>query len=269
MTLQLSVQRVGCARTSFATSSAFPNVCASRKLRLLGFADSNRRSVSYDLAVSDKKQNPITYSGKDVDVTWDKRLCIHVGECGRASGELFVGGRDPWCQPDTSNHDDVLDVVERCPTGALVYIRKDGGATEVANATNVVVVSNNGPIYLRGSLDIEGAQDDMPGVKFRAALCRCGKSAQKPFCDGRHETEGFIDRGAVGDKGSPLTATDGVLSVKRAKNGPLLVNGNFKVINSSGREAWSGTKAALCRCGASANKPFCDGAHRTAGFEAD
>ena len=54
-----------------------------------------------------------------------------------------------------------------------------------------------------------------------------------------------------------------------SNNGPLLLNGNFEIVSAGGRTTWRGTKAALCRCGASKNKPFCDGAHKAAGFEAD
>lgn len=57
--------------------------------------------------------------------------------------------------------------------------------------------------------------------------------------------------------------------MNKAPNGPLLLEGNLTIIAASGRAAWQGTKCALCRCGASKNKPFCDGAHKAAGFEAD
>jgi len=46
------------------------------------------------------KQKVFVYAGEEIDVSWDSRLCIHIGECGYASGELFVGGREPWCQPN-------------------------------------------------------------------------------------------------------------------------------------------------------------------------
>ena len=59
------------------------------------------------------------YKGDTQTVTWDRRLCIHVGECGRAKGDLFVTGRDPWCDPNVADRADVEDVVARCPTGAL------------------------------------------------------------------------------------------------------------------------------------------------------
>jgi len=52
-------------------------------------------------------------------------------------------------------------------------------------------VTYNGPLFARGELAIEGAPDDMPAVRFRAALCRCGQSKNKPFCDGSHKAAGF------------------------------------------------------------------------------
>ncbi|MFW2388122.1 MAG: CDGSH iron-sulfur domain-containing protein [Polyangiales bacterium] len=209
------------------------------------------------------------YGGADADVHWDGRLCIHIGECGQAKNDLFVGGRQPWCQPDLVSTEEVVDVVARCPTGALSFERKDGGAGEVADEENLVSVMYNGPLYVRGDLDVDGAADDMDGVRFRTALCRCGQSKNKPFCDNSHEDAGFKDYGAVGDPGDGFDAPGGTLKVGRAPNGPLLLSGNFTIVAASGRRAWTGTKAALCRCGESKNKPFCDGAHKTAGFEAE
>ncbi len=217
--------------------------------------------------MSDKKI--FHYPGAKTDVHWDGRLCIHVGECGRATNELFVGGRQPWCQPDLVDSDDVAEVVSRCPTGALTYDRKDGGPEESVEAENVVSVMYNGPLYVRGDLEVDGAAADMSGVRFRAALCRCGKSKNKPFCDNSHEAAGFKDYGAVGDSGDGFDAPGGTLKIAKAPNGPLLLSGNFTLVAASGRQGWKGTKAALCRCGHSKNKPFCDGAHKEAGFEAE
>jgi CDGSH-type Zn-finger protein/uncharacterized Fe-S cluster protein YjdI len=219
-------------------------------------------------AMSDEKIHK--YPGASVDVFWDGRLCIHVGECGRAEGDLFVGGRDPWCDPSqAASAQEVTEVCERCPTGALTYIRKDGGAAELAPGRNRVVVANDGPLYLTGDLSIDGAAEGMTGVRFRAALCRCGASKNKPFCDNSHREVDFYDQGAVGTTGEPSIAEGGKLEVKRAPNGPLLVNGSFTIVTGAGRVAWRGTRAALCRCGASKNKPFCDGTHKAIGFKAD
>lgn len=215
------------------------------------------------------KKSVFEYPGKSAKVSWHGRLCIHVGECGRAKGELFVAGRDPWCQPDLASSDEVAEVVQRCPTGALTVAFNDVGSVERADAENVVTVAYNGPLFVRGDLAIEGAPGDAPGLAYRAALCRCGKSRNKPFCDNSHEKAGFSDYGAVGESGSDEAESGGTLTINPVKDGPLMLLGNLTIRNSSGRDAWHGNKVALCRCGESGNKPFCDGSHKSAGFTSD
>jgi CDGSH-type Zn-finger protein/uncharacterized Fe-S cluster protein YjdI len=220
--------------------------------------DENQQNESQDAVVA--------YPGAAIDVHWDERLCIHIGECGNAAGTLFVGGREPWCIPDACSKAEVREIIERCPSGALSYHDHDD-RPEVAPGENTVTVAYNGPLYARGDLDLEGAPAEMPGVRFRAALCRCGLSANKPFCDNSHLKGGFEDFGSVGERGTPLTALGGPLQIKPLVDGPLLLEGNLSIRAASGRAAWEGTEAALCRCGASKNKPFCDGSHQTVGFK--
>jgi len=130
------------------------------------------------------------FPGEEIDVQWDERLCIHVGECVSAANSLFESGRRPWCVPDEVSRVEVREVCERYPSGALSYGDKVG-EPEQAPAENTVSVVYNGPLYLTGALAIEGAADDMPGVRARAALCRCGASQNKPFCDGSHKAVDF------------------------------------------------------------------------------
>lgn len=213
------------------------------------------------------EEKKFSFAGKQVDVVWDERLCIHIAECGRSAGDLFVGGRQPWCQPDLVESAEVVDVVERCPTGALTCTLKESGRPETADTENTLTVSCNGPYFVRGDLVIENAPQDMPGIAYRAALCRCGRSANKPFCDNSHEQASFQDYGAVGETGAPLPEQGGQLTVKTLADGPLLLTGNLTIMAGSGRNAWQGNSVALCRCGASQNKPFCDGSHKDAGFK--
>ena len=214
------------------------------------------------------EKNVYDFPGETIDVHWDRRLCIHIGECGQSEGELFVAGRDPWCLPDKASAAEVAEVCERCPSGALSYTNRSGDA-EQAGQTNRVQVSYNGPLYVSGELAIEGAPDDMPGVRYRAALCRCGQSRNKPFCDNSHLKAGFEDYGAIGEKGTGFDAPKGVLQITPLKDGPLVLSGGVTLTSASGRPAWRGDKVALCRCGASNNKPFCDGSHKAAGFRSD
>ena len=214
--------------------------------------------------------NEITkYPGKHADISWHQSLCIHIGECGRAKGELFVGGRQPWCQPNVASDGEIKDVILRCPTGALSVEFKDGSNPESVNPENTINVAYNGPLFVRGQLEIEGVPSDAPGLKFRAALCRCGQSHNKPFCDNSHEEAGFKDYGAVGESGDVGAVSGGPLVIKTAKDGPLLIKGNVAISGGSGRSSWHGTQVALCRCGASENKPFCDGNHKKVEFSSD
>ena len=210
-------------------------------------------------------KNVFDFEGKQIDVHWDRRLCIHIAECGQSEGDLFVGDRTPWCVPDASTPEHVVDVCARCPSGALTFT-DHSGSSEQAATENSVHVSYNGPLFVQGDLNIEGAPDDMPGVKFRAALCRCGQSRNKPFCDNSHIEAGFEDYGAVGVRGEASSGGGGELSIKPKPNGPLILSGKVTLHAGSGRAAWQGEQTALCRCGASKNKPFCDGSHKDIDF---
>ena len=209
------------------------------------------------------------FTGDCATVTWNSELCIHVAECGRAKGDLFLGDRKPWCDPNAASNEEILDVVERCPTGSLSVIFTDPSKIEQGPADNTITVVYGGPLVVRGKLNIEGAPADAPGLNFRASLCRCGLSKNKPYCDNSHEKSDFNDYGAVGESGEPLTESGGELDITLIENGPLRLSGNMRIVAGSGRDAWQGTKTALCRCGLSKKKPFCDGSHRAAGWLSD
>jgi CDGSH-type Zn-finger protein len=117
---------------------------------------------------------------------------------------------------------------------------------------------------MRGELTVDGKS-----VGFRAALCRCGASKRKPFCDKSHKYVGFAATGEPPSRKSelePLEQRDGVLAVEPELDGPLVMQGNIEIVAGSGRTVAITREERLCRCGASANKPFCDESHRVTGF---
>ena len=127
---------------------------------------------------------------------------------------------------------------------------------------NIITVRPNGPFGVKGQLQLDG-QDPVEELW----LCRCGLSQKKPFCDGAHSAEGFSDADAPAP--APVEAIDlpeGPLSIRSLANGPLLLNGPVEVQSDSGEVIKRAKKMALCRCGHSKNKPYCDGAHSAAGF---
>lgn len=208
------------------------------------------------------------FSGKELTVSWDARLCIGIAECGRSDDTLFVADRDPWCQPDDVEPARVVEVCARCPSGALSVTDRSGADVEPPADGNRVYVAHDGPLFVHGKLALQHAADDMPGIRHRVALCRCGKSSNKPFCDNSHR-DGFSDAGAIGEDGPGYVNADAELHINPTLHGPLVLEGPVQLVTGSGRVAWRGNNVALCRCGESANKPFCDGSHQKAGFRSE
>ena len=137
-------------------------------------------------------------------------------------------------------------------------------ATAPAGCVQIQLVEN-GPLALRGPCTIAGA------AVTRATLCRCGDSANKPWCDGSHRKQGFVAAGnrAAADVSADLPAPPpGPAEIRALADGPLLVHGAVAIIGSDGRAISRTEGPTLCRCGHSANKPFCDGAHARIGFRA-
>jgi len=198
-----------------------------------------------------------------ITVSWSRRRCIHVADCVRGLPAVFQPGRVPWVDPTRADADRVADVVLRCPTGALHYERHDGGAAETAPGTNEVVPDPDGPLYLRGDVELAAEDGTVVARDTRVALCRCGASRNRPFCDGSHWTAGFDDPGNLGEGGTAAVgeAAPGPLRVAFGAGGPLYLEGRFELRGAGGDAHRALSEAQLCRCGGSRNKPFCDGSH--------
>ena len=131
-----------------------------------------------------------TYRGTAIEVSFDGELCIHARECVRGLPAVFDRDRRPWILADEADAEDVRSVVERCPTGALLYRRLDGQPEERPATVTTVVPVENGPLEVRGDLLVRHADGSVERL-LRAALCRCGQSKNKPFCDNSHLETGF------------------------------------------------------------------------------
>ncbi len=133
-----------------------------------------------------------TYASKEIAVSYDARLCIHAARCVHGEPEAFDQNARPWIQPDKSSADKLARVIAECPTGALRSERLDGGPAEEAPANATLTFEKDGPIYVRGPTPLfDGTGNRYEDAGTRYALCRCGGSGNKPFCDGTHSSMGF------------------------------------------------------------------------------
>ena len=213
--------------------------------------------------MSDKVQE---YRGKHVVVRFYGSRCIHSRNCVLGRPDVFVpNAPGAWIQPDNASAEAVAEIAHNCPSGAITYERLDSSPQETAPKVNVVRIRENGPLAFHAELQIAGQAS-----VYRATLCRCGASKNKPLCDGSHVGAGFTASGEPpAQESAALAQRDGTVRVKPAKNGPLLIEGNLEVVTGTGRTILRTRTAALCRCGGSANKPYCDGTHGKIGFVAE
>ena len=213
------------------------------------------------------KKKTREYSSGQITVQYDVGRCIHAAECVRGLPAVFDPKRRPWIDPgQTDDLSKLAEVIERCPTGALQYRSEEGAPAESPDETNVVRVRRRGPLYMRGSFRLlhpDGETSD----ETRLALCRCGLSENKPFCDNSHVGAEFAHDGSLAEV-SLKTEDDAppTAEVQPRPDGPVLVSGAMEVAGADGSVVHC-TAAAFCRCGHSSTKPFCDGTHRKVGFK--
>ena len=201
------------------------------------------------------------YTGAEGAVRYSPRRCIHFAACVRGLPAVFDPERRPWIAPDNADADALAAVVPQCPTGALHLERLDGGPPEQPQPEPSIRVATDGPLYVRGDIRLQRADGTPIIADYRMALCRCGKSGNKPLCDGSH-TDGFNDAGRLAQPAAPATAEAGQLTIRVGDRGPYQVAGPVTLRGADGQTEVC-RDVALCRCGASQTKPFCDGSHRS------
>jgi uncharacterized Fe-S cluster protein YjdI/CDGSH-type Zn-finger protein len=130
------------------------------------------------------------YRGRDIEVSFDLDLCVHVAECLRGEPRVFQLERRPWIMPDEGDADVLAQVIGLCPSGALQYRRLDGKPQEHHEGTARVTPIRDGPLMVVGEIAVRH-EDGTIQVLPRATLCRCGESEHKPFCDNQHLRVGF------------------------------------------------------------------------------
>lgn len=140
------------------------------------------------------------YTNDEVTVVWKPTTCIHSTICWKGLIEVFNPREKPWVKMDGSTTEKIIEQVKKCPSGALRY-------------------------YLNGETLNEESPDKI------------------------------------------IAESAGILKIEASANGPYLIKTECLIVHSDGREEAKIGMVALCRCGASTNKPYCDGSHRKIGFE--
>ncbi len=158
------------------------------------FCDGSHNEIGFESAPADvsDKDRVRAYEGGEVTVYYNPLLCSHAGECGRLAARVFNPQQRPWIQPDNGTKDEILAVMQACPSGALRYSETGGEAELVADGAVSITIEKNGPYRVR-NMPVEADYRAEGQSDRKYVLCRCGKSANKPYCDGTHSDEGWSD----------------------------------------------------------------------------
>jgi len=213
-----------------------------------------------------------SYENDELEVTWNLKRCIHAKECIHGLPDVFDPEKKPWIDPDKeSDSAKLVETIHRCPSGALQYHFKQKDAPETPPSSNTITVVENGPLYISGNLVVQDKDGNEILKETRLAFCRCGKSSNKPLCDNSHIDADFESGTEFNPERlelEPQNESGGKLLIKLIENAPFVVEGNYTLKNEKDSTK-TAKRMSFCRCGASSNKPFCDGSHRDIEFKTD
>jgi CDGSH-type Zn-finger protein len=129
-----------------------------------------------------------TITGPTLSLTDADGMCVHARFCMRAGGIWNLTRQSGIREA----RDIAIEEAGNCPSGRLViWDKKTGKALEPVFEKSIVVIeypprSEHGPLWVRGGIPVESSEGHVYEIRNRVTLCRCGKSYNKPFCDGSH-----------------------------------------------------------------------------------
>lgn len=140
-----------------------------------------------------------TYSNKDITIKWQPGKCIHSTLCWKGENGLstvFNPRERPWINPEGASTEQIIEKIQHCPSGALSFTYNDAApeSKQTAQESEIactVNVQKNGPLLLKGTIEVIDAEGNTTKHDQVTALCRCGQSSNKPYCDGAHVRSGF------------------------------------------------------------------------------
>jgi uncharacterized Fe-S cluster protein YjdI len=136
------------------------------------------------------------YSNGEITIVWKPSVCIHSTRCWKGEEgllDVFNPREKPWIKPQGADTQRIINQIKKCPSGALSYTMNDAvEKPEEVSAETIIETAPNGPLMVYGNITIKDKEGNPTQRHKVTAFCRCGASANKPFCDGTHAKIGFV-----------------------------------------------------------------------------
>ena len=160
------------------------------------FCDGTHRQNGFTSAKSPDRvrDHRETYTRGELTVFDNRGICQHAGFCTDALPAVFRIRAEPFVDLSGADADSdaIIDVVRRCPSGALAYAL-NGVEHRDQEREPTITVSKDGPYRVTGGIELPDEPRAEGASTEHYALCRCGQSKNKPFCDGTHWYVNFRD----------------------------------------------------------------------------
>ncbi|MBL7884694.1 MAG: (4Fe-4S)-binding protein [Bacteroidia bacterium] len=141
-----------------------------------------------------EKETTIQYKNDNITVFWKPHMCIHSKLCWQQLGEVFKPKERPWVKIDGATTEQITTQINKCPSGALSYrLNSEINNTSSTKTDTTVEIITNGPMLIHGNIVIKKEGEGELKKDKTTAFCRCGQSANKPYCDGTHNKVNFKD----------------------------------------------------------------------------
>ncbi|MFI5388259.1 MAG: ferritin-like domain-containing protein [Candidatus Eremiobacterales bacterium] len=169
-------------------------LCRCGGSNLKPYCDGTHARIGFSSAKSPNRtpDRPETYVGKAITIHDNRGTCCHAGNCTDHLPSVFHHEGDTFVTPDGASADEVVAIVRQCPSGALGFTR-DGVDYKGEDRDQAIYVSKDGPYHVQGNIAVQREKQNSGALAEHYALCRCGHSKNKPFCDGTHWYVGFKD----------------------------------------------------------------------------
>ncbi|MDD5569076.1 MAG: CDGSH iron-sulfur domain-containing protein [Candidatus Pacebacteria bacterium] len=175
-------------------------LCRCGKSQNKPFCDFTHQKIEFDgtetASKEDYKQQAENISGPGMDLMDASNLCARARFCHRHGGTWDLTAKSD----DSKSKKIAIEEACNCPSGRLTAINKKTGEpiepefSPSISITEDIPAKASGPLWAKGKIQIEGADGSSYENRNRQTICRCGKSSNKPFCDGSHIENKFDDK---------------------------------------------------------------------------